>query len=62
MADSKINKARGLLQPATASHNPWATFIAAALAATAAVLMAGVVVLGPGVQFTDPAMLQDTVR
>nr|WP_217431602.1 peptidoglycan-binding protein [Brevundimonas vesicularis] len=36
--------------------NPVAALGAAALAATAAVLMAGVVIIGPGVQFNDPVM------
>jgi hypothetical protein len=36
--------------------SPFAALGAAALAATAAVIMAGVVVIGPGVQFDEPAV------
>jgi len=55
MADG-IQKARILLTaPAAAQSSPWSALGAAALAATAAVLMAGVMVLGPGVRFQEPA-------
>jgi hypothetical protein len=60
MTDSAIDKARALLQPTTPVHSPWATLVATALAATAAVLMAGVMVLGPGVRFNEPAV-QSTI-
>jgi hypothetical protein len=53
MTDSTIPEARRLLEPPTPIHSPWATLAAAALAATAAVLMAGVMVLGPGIRFND---------
>ncbi|MGZ9100682.1 MAG: peptidoglycan-binding protein [Brevundimonas sp.] len=53
MTDKTIAKARALLAPASARANPYATLGAAALAATAAVLMAGVLVLGPGVRFDE---------
>lgn len=58
MADTTIDKARDLLTPPTRRSSPWATFAAAALAATAAVLMAGVMVLGPGVRFEEPPLVQ----
>ena len=59
MADTMIDKARGLLTaPPARRASPWATLGAAALAATAAVLMAGVMVLGPGVRFEEPAVAQ----
>jgi hypothetical protein len=55
MAETEIAKARALLMVAeTPRGGAWATLGAAALAATAAVLMAGVMVLGPGVHFDDP--------
>jgi len=57
-ADSDaIQKARNLLaapEPVPASH--WSLLGAAAMAAMAAVLMAGVMILGPGVEFTDPTI------
>lgn len=53
MTDKTIAKARVLLTPVAARSNPYATLGAAALAAMAAVLMAGVVVLGPGVHFEE---------
>lgn len=55
MTDKTIAKARVLLTPVAVRANPYATLGAAALAAMAAVLMAGVVVLGPGVRFDEPA-------
>ncbi|WP_420479293.1 peptidoglycan-binding protein [Brevundimonas sp. FT23028] len=60
MADG-IQKARALLMtPEAVATSPWAALGAAALAATAAVLMAGVVILGPGVRFQDaPPVSQD---
>lgn len=55
MAETSITRARQLLTSApTTTSTPWATLGAAALAATAAVLMAGIMVLGPGVRFDDP--------
>lgn len=58
MADG-IQKARILLTaPAAAPASPWPALGAAALAATAAVLMAGVMVLGPGVRFEQPPVDQ----
>lgn len=53
MTDSTIPEARRLLESPTPVHSPWATLVASALAATAAVLMAGVMVLGPGVRFNE---------
>jgi hypothetical protein len=58
MADSSIDKARVLLTPPVRRASPWATLAAAALAATAAVMMAGIMVLGPGVRFDEPASAQ----
>lgn len=50
MADG-IQKARILLTaPAALPTSPWSALGAAALAATAAVLMAGVMVLGTGIR------------
>ena len=52
-----IARARGLLAPpAPVAASPWGALGAAFVAATAAVLMAGVVILGPGVQFDDPTV------
>lgn len=53
MALANISKARTLLAPAIRRDSPYATLGAAALAAMAAVLMAGVMVLGPGVRFDE---------
>ena len=53
MTDKTIARARVLLTPAPARANPYATLGAAALAAMAAVLMAGVLILGPGVRFDE---------
>ena len=50
-----LTAARQLLQPAEARDRPWAMLGAALLAAFAVVAMAGVVVLGPGVRFDQPA-------
>ena len=58
MADTMIDKARVLLTPETRRASPWAALAAAGLAATAAVMMAGVLVLGPGVRFEEPAVAQ----
>ena len=58
MADGSISKARVLLTPPQAVATPWPVLGAAALAATAAVLMAGVMVLGPGVRFDEPVVAQ----
>ncbi|GAA0869973.1 hypothetical protein GCM10009116_18090 [Brevundimonas basaltis] len=59
MADTTIDKARDLLSPPAArSGNAWAMLASAALAAMAAVLMAGVMVLGPGVRFEEPPVAQ----
>ncbi|HST92953.1 MAG TPA: peptidoglycan-binding protein [Brevundimonas sp.] len=55
MADTSIHKARRLLTPTPGATSPWATLGAAALAASAALLMAGVMVLGPGVRFDEPS-------
>lgn len=53
-----IDKARALLTPpGERGDNPWALLSAAALAATAAVLMAGIVVLGPGVRIDDTVVV-----
>jgi len=58
MADTMIDKARSLLTPPARRASPWATLGAAALAAMAAVLMAGVMVLGPGVRFEEASAVQ----
>ncbi len=58
MADTSIDQARRLLTAPERRASPWAALAAAGLAATAAVLMAGVLVLGPGVRFDEPAATQ----
>ncbi|HYC99283.1 peptidoglycan-binding protein [Brevundimonas sp.] len=58
MADIRIDRARLLLTPPVRRANPWAALGAAALAATAAVMMAGIMVLGPGVRFEEPSAAQ----
>ena len=58
MADTTIDKARVLLTPPVRRPSPWAALAAAGLAATAAVLMAGVMVLGPGVRFEEAPAVQ----
>ena len=58
MADTTIDRARGLLTAPVRRASPWATLAAAALAAMAAVMMAGVMVLGPGVRFEEPAVVE----
>lgn len=57
MTGGDIQKARALLIPPAATTSPWPMLGAAAMAATAAVLMAGVMVLGPGVRFEEPAVV-----
>lgn len=54
---AKIAAARARLIVGEQKPNPIAALGAAAFAATAAVLMAGVVVAGPGVHFEDPATI-----
>jgi len=52
----QIKRARKLLSPAApVAGSQWSTLGAAFIAATAAVLMAGVVMLGPGGKFDDPS-------
>jgi len=58
MADTSIDQARRLLTASERRASPWAALAAAGLAATAAVLMAGVLVLGPGVRFEEPVAAQ----
>ena len=58
MADTTIDRARSLLTPPVRRSSPWAALAAAGLAAMAAVLMAGVMVLGPGVRFEEPPLVQ----
>ncbi|WP_313009634.1 peptidoglycan-binding protein [Brevundimonas vesicularis] len=53
---AKIAAAKAKLVVVETKPNPVAALGAAAFAATAAVLMAGVVIIGPGVQFNDPVM------
>jgi len=53
---AKIAAAKAKLVVVETRPNAVAALGAAALAATAAVLMAGVVIIGPGVQFNDPTM------
>jgi hypothetical protein len=56
MTDKTIAEARVLLT-ARRGLQPVPALGAAALAATAAMLMAGVMVLGPGVRFREPAVV-----
>ena len=56
MAHTSITKARTLLTVPAQRSSPYATLGAAAIAARAAVLMAGVMVLGPGVRFDEPVI------
>lgn len=60
MADS-IQKARILLTAPVEASSPWPALGAAALAATAAILMAGVMVLGPGVRFQNQAVVDQAL-
>ena len=53
----QINAARVVLTVAKARPSIMATLGAATLAATAAVLLAGVMVLGPGSALEDPAVV-----
>jgi hypothetical protein len=54
MTATDLNPVRKLLETPTRRASPWAALGAAAVAAMAAVLMAGAVVLGPGVQVREP--------
>lgn len=56
-ATDQIQAARDALTPVDVRPPVWPTLAAAALTATAAVLLAGVMVLGPGVAIEDPAPL-----
>ncbi len=58
MAKTQIEKAKLLLTEPAVVVSPWPVLGAAAMAATAAMLMAGVMVLGPGVRFEEPAAAQ----
>ncbi|GAA0628663.1 hypothetical protein GCM10009422_27540 [Brevundimonas kwangchunensis] len=58
MAKAQIDKAKVLLADPVVAVSPWSVLGAAAMAASAAVLMAGVMVLGPGVRFEEPAVAQ----
>ena len=58
MTDTTIDKARTLLAPPARQTNAWSMLAAAALAAMAAVMMAGVLVLGPGVRFDEAPAAQ----
>jgi hypothetical protein len=54
---AEIEEARALLvETPVRPANPWAGLGAAALAAMAALLLAGVMVLGPGFALKDPAV------
>lgn len=56
MADANITRARNLLRPADEKPGHYAVLGAAAMSALAAVLLAGIMVLGPGVRFDEPAI------
>jgi hypothetical protein len=58
MAKTGIERARRLLAPPQPTDNPWSALGAAALAASAAILMAGVMVLGPGIRFEETSAAQ----
>jgi hypothetical protein len=51
---ARIEQARALLNTPEARPSALAALCAAAMAATAAVLMAGVMVLGPGIALEEP--------
>ena len=54
-----VAKARTLLTaPQEKTASPWGALFAAGLCASAAVLMAGVVILGPGVSFEPAGAVQ----
>lgn len=56
-SEAKIAKAKSLLvPPPPRGENALAALGAAAFAATAAMVMAGVVILGPGVIIEDPSV------
>jgi len=59
MTDSvaKIARAKALLATAQGRPNAWAALGAAAFAATAAVMLAGMVVVGPGVSIEEPVVI-----
>ena len=54
MTAMDLTPARKLLETPVERSSPWAALGAAAVAAMAAVLMAGAIVLGPGVQVREP--------
>ena len=58
MAEDAITRARRLLDAPPTRSGAVSVLGAAALAASAAVLMAGVMVLGPGVRFDEPPAAQ----
>ncbi len=58
MAEDGIARAKRLLEAPTVRGGALPMLGAAALAAMAAVLMAGVTVLGPGVRFDEPPAAQ----
>ncbi|SFS73487.1 peptidoglycan-binding protein [Brevundimonas viscosa] len=58
MAEDAITRARRLLDAPPTRSGAVSALGAAALAASAAVLMAGVMVLGPGVRFDEPPAAQ----
>ncbi len=62
LATDQITRAKGLLSPPTERHNALGTLAAALLAATAAVMMAGVVVLGPGFTLEDRSVAEAISR
>ena len=59
-SNAKIAAAKSILAVAPRKPSAWAALGAATLAAAAAVLMAGVVILGPGVTFDEPAFPTQT--
>ena len=55
MVQAQIDQARALLETsARVPVSPWGLLGAATLSALAAVLMAGVMILGPGVSYDQP--------
>jgi hypothetical protein len=59
MPSADIAAVRKLLDAPTARTNPWGLLAAAALAAASAMLMAGIVVLGPGIAFESPPAVSE---
>lgn len=60
MADAAIAEVRRLLEKPVERASPGGLLLAAAMAALGAVLMAGVMILGPGVNLEDQSSSEAT--